>query len=447
MNIEGHGVGRIAGRLWKRLPDAAMLRSSSIVFAGTTAARLLGFLFSVAAAQILTPHAYGELAYSLAIVTISSILIGNAPTGLSRFVARHIGNPVRQSRCFSNWFMVVGLMLGLSLLLVGPLAVVTGLSGWMALGLAANVIGIAVLQLYREAQRGLQHFGAMVIFSVVANALQLAAIFAATAVGWRSASLFLIIYGLSSVAALALIHPFAPIALGFRREALAWRRMKAILRFIRPLVVQTVLFALWFGADLICVQRLLSNTAAGNYAAAKTLVTVLYLAPAAIASGVAPRVVRMSTAALRRYLSGALLLTAVTTLPGLALMAVWGRPLIGLVFGSKYPQAPEPLTWLALGMALYGFYLVLESAWVGLGRPLIDAIATGLAMSCTIVGALLLTRPLGLAGAALGFAAGSALELVVIGAYTAWKLYPWPVSAQADHRIGVQPVYSGERTA
>lgn len=418
------GRRRRLADLWRnRVPDRALLRSSTIVFAGTLVARLLGFLFSVAAARLLSPADYGELAYGLAIVIISSILIGNAPTGLSRFVARHARDHEKQSRCYSNWLVVVGLMLAFSLVLVGPLAMVAGLSAWMLVGLVANLVGTAVLQTYREAQRGLQHFGAMVVFCVVANALQLIGIVLAAAAGWRSASLYLTIYGLSSLAALAVIHPVAPIILGFSREALAWRRVKAILRFIRPLVLQTVLYALWFGADLILVQRLLSSTAAGNYAAGKTLVTVLYLAPAAIASGVAPRVVRMQPAALRAYLSGALTLTAVATLPVLVLMTVWGRPLVSVVFGNKYPQASEPLTWLAVGIALYGFYLILESAWVGLGRPLIDAIATGSAMVCTIVAGLILIRPLGLTGAAIAFTAGSALQLAVIGGYTVWKVY------------------------
>jgi O-antigen/teichoic acid export membrane protein len=406
----------------KLAPDGALLRSSTIVFAGSTAARLLGFLFSVAAARVLVPASYGQLAYALAIVTISSVLIGNAPTGLSRFMARHAARDETQSRFFSNWLVVVGVMLAVSLVLVPPLAAIAGLGGWMLVGLIANLVGIATLQTYRELQRGLQHFGAMVVFCVVANALQLAGILLAAALGWRNAALFLTIYGLSNVAALVIIVPLAPISLQFSRRALAPRRIKAIFRFIRPLVVQTVLFAVWFGADLILVQRLMSPTAAGNYAAAKTLVTVLYLAPAAIASGVAPRVVRMSNGALRKYLTGALALTASATLPVLAVVAVLGVPLTRALFGDKYPQAPEPLGWLALGMALYGFYLILEAAWVGLGRPMIDAIATGSAMLGTIVVGLLLIPPLGLSGAAMAFTAGSAMELAVIGVYTAGTL-------------------------
>jgi O-antigen/teichoic acid export membrane protein len=414
---------RLVGAAASALFDRSLFRSSAIVFTGMAVARLLGFLFSVAAARLLTPANYGLLAYALAIATISSVLIGNAPTGLSRFVARHERDHRKQNTYFSNWMVVVGLMLGLSLALVVPLAKLAGLSAWLALGLAANLVGLAVLLTYRSAQIGLQRFGAMVTFYVVANALQLAGIVLAAAVGWRSPALFLTIYGLSSVGALAVMHPLAPVALQIAPASIAWRRVKGIIRFTRPIVLQTVLFAVWFGADLILVQRLLGPAKAGNYAAAKALVNVLILAPLAIASGLGPRVVRMSTSRLRVYLLRALLLTAGVGLPAQAVVVVWGRPLTNLLFGGKYQHAVEALGWLVLGMALYALYTILETAWVSLGRPMVDAVATGAGMLCTVGLGFALVRPLGLRGAAAAFAAGAGVQLGVIGWYSFRRLY------------------------
>jgi O-antigen/teichoic acid export membrane protein len=319
--------------------------------------------------------------------------------------------------------MVVGLMLGLSLVLVVPLAALARLNAWILVGLAANLIGLAVLQTYRAAQLGLQRFGVMVAFFVLANALQLVGILLAAAAGWRSPALFLTIYGLSSVAALAVMQSVVPVRLRFAPDTIAWRRIKGIIRFIRPIVLQTVLFAVWFGADLILVQRLLGPAKAGNYAAAKTLINVLILAPSAIASGASPRIVRMSPGALRAYLLRAVVLATAVSLPILAVVTLWGRLLTSLLFGSKYPDAAEPLGWLALGIGLYGVYLILESTWISLGRPLIDAIATGAGMLCTVGLGLVLVPPLGLRGAAFAFAAGAGVQLVVIGWYTFSRLY------------------------
>ena len=71
-------------------------------------------------------------------------------------------------------------------------------------------------------------------------------------------------------------------------------------------------------------------------------------------------------------------------------------------------------------MTIYCFSLVLESLWVGLGHPRIVAIASGLAMVCTLSLGLILIPRIAEAGAAIAFAAGSAVQLAVIGSFTAW---------------------------
>src|SRR5258708_38658274 len=74
-----------------RLGGRDLAVSSAIAFAGLTVARLLGFLFSVAAARILVPVDYGRMAYGLALAAIASVLLSSSPIGLSRFLARETG--------------------------------------------------------------------------------------------------------------------------------------------------------------------------------------------------------------------------------------------------------------------------------------------------------------------------------------------------------------------
>jgi O-antigen/teichoic acid export membrane protein len=407
------------------VPERGLLRSSVIVFTGITLARFLGFLFSVAAARLLLPAGYGLLAYGLAVVGIASILVGNAPTGLSRFLARQPGSRDEQDAVFSNWLALVGLLLGISLVLSVPIGLFSQLGGWMLVGLAANLVGTAVLVTYREAQRGLERYTAMVAIYVLANILQLVTILALAAAGWRSAPLFLIVYGLSNVVALAMMQAVSPIRLAFVRGTLARERIVEVGRFLRPILVQTAFFAVWFGADLILVQRFVGSSGAGNYAAAKTLVNVLYLGPAAIATAIVPRVAQMGDQPSGRYLLRVLALTASISVPVLAALALFGAPITMLVFGDKYPQAAVPLTALGVGIVLWGFYLVLESWWVGLGRPKIDAVATAAGMIGTVGIGLLLVPAHGLNGAALAFAAGSAAQLLVIAGFTVRWFRPW----------------------
>jgi O-antigen/teichoic acid export membrane protein len=403
-----------------------LIRSSAVLFTGNSTARFLGFLFSIAAARILAAQDYGRFAFGLTVASIAAILVANAPRGLSRFLARNDADRQQQDTYFSNWLIVVALTLGLSVVLLGPISLLAGLSGWMILAVGANLIGVTIFETYREAQRGLRRFRAMVVFYLAANLIQLFAILLAASLGWRSPPLFLTIYGLSSLAALALMQQARPIALSFLREALAWRRILSIVRFVRPLVFQTVFYAIWLGADIVLVGRILGPTATGNYAAAKTLVTILALAPLAIGIVTGPEVARLSQHGqhrLRRFVTVALVFTGAVTVP-IAIGLVWFKqPIILLLFGSKYPLASRPLTALAVGMTLYGFSLVLESLWVGLGHPRIAAIASGLAMVCTVSLGLILIPRIADAGAAIAYAAGSAAQLAVIGSFTAWVLY------------------------
>lgn len=410
---------------WLRelLPEWRLIHASAMLFFGSAAARFLGFLFPVTAAHLLLPADFGLLAYALVIANIAAVLITNAPAGLARFVARHHGDRREQDAHFSNWLMIVAAMLAVSLVLVIPVALIAGLAGWMLVGIVANLVGLAVLYSYKETQRGLERFASMVVFGIAGNAIQLVAIVVLAALGWRSAALFLAVYGLSFMAPLLVMEPIAPIALSFVRETINWQRMVAIARFIRPAVLQTAFFTVWFGTDLILVERLLTSEAAGNYAAAKTLSYVAYMAPGALASPLISRVARLSERTLRKDLVRVLTLGLLVSVPVLATLMIIGRTITELVFGSKYPHAAEPLSVLALGMGLYGLYLILESTWLGLGRPQIDAVATAAAMVCTVVLGLILVPQTGLVGAAIAFTSGSALQLAVIGGFTVWALY------------------------
>jgi O-antigen/teichoic acid export membrane protein len=406
--------------LRKYKPEPGLVRSSAVVFAGFATARALGFLFSVAAARILVPLDYGRLTYALAVVSIASVFISGAPIGLSRFLARNQGDRAAQEAYFANWTTMVAFIVIGSALVVAPISYLIGLRDWLLVGVLCNLAGIAVLEMYREVQRGLDRYAAMMSVYVIANLMQLLGIVVLGLLGVHSPSLFLIVYGLSSAVALALVQPLMPIKLHFARALVSARRIMEIFRFARPLLVQSVFFAIWFGSDLIMVQHFMNPRAVANYGVAKALVNVLMLAPTAIGTAILPRIARLGEKSIAKYMLAALGLTALATIPLVSGAAALGPRLIAIVFSGKYPDAAAPLAILAIGMGLYGFYTVMGSIWVGLGRPTIDPIATGIAMTCTLAVGIALITPMGLRGAALAFTVGAAARLTVIGVFTLW---------------------------
>ena len=107
-----------AGRMAMALE---LLQSSSLIFAGFSVARLLGFLFAVVAARVLSPADFGQMSYVLAVATIASVLLSSSPVGLSRFLARHAGDVQEQESYLSNWLAVVGGLVVVSLAAAVPI--------------------------------------------------------------------------------------------------------------------------------------------------------------------------------------------------------------------------------------------------------------------------------------------------------------------------------------
>jgi O-antigen/teichoic acid export membrane protein len=302
----------------------------------------------------------------------------------------------------------------------------------MLIALWSNLLGTAVFQTYRETQKGLGRFWVTGIFWVLSNLLQLAVILTAGALGFRYPALFLTVYGLSSVAVLSLMYPIAPAALRFKRALVSAVQVIAIARFIWPVILTGIFYNVWLGADLILLQRLLSHPAIGSYAAGKTLMLGLMLPVQALCYALGPRMARLTEAALRGYILRVLALAGAVILPLGVGLAILGKPLIALIFGGQYAVGSRVIAILALGQALFGLYTVLQAVWIwGLGRPRIDAVASGAGMVTTIVLGLLLIPGAGLVGAAAAYAAGAAAQLVVVGTFTALTIY-----AGARPRLG-----------
>lgn len=407
---------------FRRLTRHEVLGSSALVFAGNAIARLLGLLFSLACARVLLPAEFGVLAYALVIATFGTFLVGNAPTGLARFLPRVRHDPAAKDAYFTNALVIVFAALIPSVVLIVPAGLAAGLSVSMTIGLVGNIVGTATYATYREAQRGQERFRAMVGFYIVANLAQLIAVLVAAALGYRSAALFLAVYGLSNFVALAVMWRTAPLGLRFIVRDVQWRRIAVIARFTWPLVVQTFLYLIWFGADLFLVKRLLEPVAAGEYAAAKTLVNFLLLAPMAIAGVAAPRIARIGHSDVRQYVMRILAIAVVTI--GVCLLATIAieHRAIAILFGAKYAAAAGPFAILAVGMSIYGIYLMFETSCVALGKTLVDPIATGVGMVTTIVVGILVIPQAGITGAAIAFTLGAIAQVAVIAPYTFWLL-------------------------
>lgn len=405
-------------------PARLLVLPSAALFAGTAVARLLGLFFSIACAHLLAPRDFGQLAYALTMVTFAAVLLQNAPGGLARYLARHHAEPEEQERYLANWIAVVLALLAVSGLLAIPLAAAAGLRGWLVVGLLANVVGVSVVATTFAVYRGLERFSDLAAFYCLANLLQLVAVLLLGIEGIRSVAICLVVYGLSSLPALAAVLHRRPLGVRLRMDLVRRATLRKVSLFAGAQSLQYAFYTVWLGADLVLLVHSRASALVGSYAAAKTMVVALGLGPSAISAVLTPRVAQAHGRDLRRLVGVALLLVAALVVPGVAAYAVLGRDAVLVSFGRNYLGAVEPLTWLAIGMGVYCFCVALENLMIGLGRARIPAAGSGCAAAVTIASGLVLVPRLAMTGAALAFTSGAVAELAFMAAACAIVLGP-----------------------
>ncbi len=417
------GTRHVLAVLWQRLKaESRFVRASAMVSIGFGMARLLGFLFSISTSRILGPDEFGEMSYTLTVASIAGIFVTTAPTGLARFLSRSERSTSDRDAYYSNWLIVVVGILGLSVLGSIPGARLMGLSGWMVVGVLVNLAGTAALGTLQEIERGLNRFALFCAYYVLANTIQLVAVLFLAGAGHRSGELFVLVYGASSIAALLLVRVFTPIGVHLRLAAIDWRRIRAVSRFIRPVLLQSIFWNIWFFSDIVLVQKFLGPVAVGNYAAAKAIANGFGIIPAGIVYVLLPKLARLDENEIKTHLGKALLLTAIVTAPIALAVGAFSGPVVNLLFGQRYPDAAIPTTVLVTSMLIYGFKSVFGATWLGLGHPIVETISSGSAMVTTVTAGLLLTPSVGLGGAAVAFLLGTVVQLGVIVAVTLWAL-------------------------
>jgi len=413
------GLGGFGQRLI-RLGAArgGFLSKSGGVAISNTVARALSLGFSLITARVLGPTEYGVLAYGIAVSGVAAILITNAPASLARFLPSARDEAERTVEFTSSQFVV---WTAVSLTVLGTFVVLALGQRWslvMVFAVLANVAGLAVLYTHRQTQRGLLRFLNIGYAYVGANLIQLVATIIAVMVGWRSAIVMLFIYGLSPIPAVFITEFRQRTGIPFRRPAARRQRIQESARFVLPLTVHSAATSTWFAADVIMVEHFLRESATGTYNVAKTLGSVFILIPGGLTTVLLPMVIGRRSKDSFAYLVQASAAAAISGAGLLVIIALMGDRLVAVIFGGRYANASQGLMGISVGMALYGLTNVLQTYWVGRGRPRLSASS---AVAGTVLSAMLcyvLIPRYGLTGAGVGFAAGSVVQVIVLGSAT-----------------------------
>jgi O-antigen/teichoic acid export membrane protein len=396
----------------------ALAVAPATVFVSFAAGRVFGTVLAAAAARSLTTADFGRMSYALALAALAGAASAAAPMGLSRTIADGDAS-VRRREAYSNHLAAVILLAAAGAGAIGLLGPRLGLDLGLVVAATIAIVGAAARETYRETQRGLGRAAAAHGYGAAFGLLQLLAMLALSGLGWRSPGAFAATYGLAALAVPLVANRLRPPPVRLSVALLGGHRTLEVLRSLRSPALQALFSAGCLGLDLIAVGWLLGASAAGRYAAAKALAALILVAPSGIGFALLPGTLQVvaRTPATARPLVRALGLAAGGALVAAAAFVLAGRSLIELIFGRADVLDARTLGVMAAGAALSGCATVLASLCNALRRPAAGTAAAGIAAAVTAVAALALVPPLGLEGAAWALTAGSALRLLLMGAY------------------------------
>ena len=402
------------------LRDAGAARNTVLQLASQLATLVLTGGLSLFLVRALGPSRFGI--YTLA-VSVSGLLVLPAglglPLALGRFVADHRHDPGQLREIF--W---------LGMRLQTPVALAASVGMFACAGLIAGVYGhpglswplrLAALSIAGQALFGLLtsmattlYQGQVVLWmniaesaleSGVAIALVVAGGGAAGAVGGRLAG-----YTVAVALGLALTTRL----IGRRRDVRSRRAVsgRTLLGYAGVMLVVDIAWSAIAQLDIVLIGAVLSSTAVGSYGAVLRALTVASYLGTSVGAAVAPRVSRAGDTPDGRALEQGLRYLIVAQGLLIAPLIVWAHPIVELILGSRYREAPPIMRVIAF----YYFagapasLLTLALSYLGQARRRVTLMLPTLGFG--VVAIFVLLKTIGLLGAAVG---DDLLQIVYVG--------------------------------
>lgn len=204
-----------------------------------------------------------------------------------------------------------------------------------------------------------------------------------------------------------------------QREGARWRPLwnRALLRMTLSYGLRgwlaNILQFFNYRLDTFLLNGFVGAAAVGLYSVAVALAEMLWYLPNAVGFVLFPQAAATAAAAMNRFTPRVLAATMALTALAAVALAVFGRPLIVLVFSARFAAAYAALLALLPGAVLMGGAKVLANDIAGRGFPQHNSLAAGVGLIVTVVGDLLLIPRYGAVGAGLASSAAYAVVFLL----------------------------------
>ncbi len=360
------------------VPVAVRRRRHAAVPAALVSLALLGvnmlaYVFTVVAARLLAPEAYGELAALLGVMFIGVVPM----TGLQTAAALTLGRRPDDQRLVTarlHAAMLAGAVTvgAVGLLAVGPLVSLLHLQGpSTVLWLVAVLVPHTLVGGYDGLLQGSGRYGRLAVVTGMFGVLKTGGGVTGLVVGGTpEAALIGMAVGCAVSALLGWVITERPgLARGARPHVLAAARASGALLGLVLLV----------NLDVLLARHHLPAELAGEYAVASIFAKVAFWLPQGVSVVLLPRLA--NARGRRRLLPAAVALVASSGIVLTALTAVLGARALPLVGGEEYGAALGGATWV---FALLGTLLALAQLLLYSGIAAADRVAA-VAVWCAVV--------------------------------------------------------------
>ncbi|MGY1805365.1 hypothetical protein ACI78T_18940 [Blastococcus sp. SYSU D00922] len=390
-------------------PPARLLGPAALVSAAFLATNALAYVFTVLAARLLAPAAFGELAALLSVLLVATV----PATGLQTAAALHLGGaaggrtPAVLARLHAAAWVTGLLVVGCGVLAAVPLSRLLHLTDPAAVAwLVALLLPSTLIPGYLGMLQGSERYGGLATVNAFYGVAKLVGGVGGLLVGGTPTAA---LAGMTVAVAVGALAGWA----GCGRPGLA-HGVRAPLLAALQASGALLGFVLLLNLDLLLARHHLTATEAGEYAVGSIVTKVAFWLPQGVGVVLLPRLA--DEAHRRQALPAALALVgglgAVLTLATAALGS-YALPLIG---GSAYGDALGGATWLfaALGTLLALAQLLLYSGIAASDRVATGAVWVAAGIEGAVVQVLSVTGRLSLVAIA-ATAVGTAVLLVVGG--------------------------------
>ena len=390
----------------------SVLRNTFFLAVAETAGRVVSLVFFTLAARHLGVVRFGILSFSLAFVSMFSVL---SDLGIGTLAIREIARDrsaapdlVRRGisiRLLASTVVTL-VVVAAAALLAYPVATVC-----VVAICSTTVVSGGVILFYASVLQGFEHNS----YTALARAAQTAVMVAGALLLARQtapavAGYALVLAGASMIAAMAVSVvvwvKFVPLSLDFD-----FRRWLPMLRRAVPFGVTTILVAFYYWSGSTILSKMAGQKAVGEFGAAFRLVAGVGFLGASFSGAVYPVISRVFATEPSRWpatAGRALRLILNLAVPQAMLGFTLAGPVIGILYGRGYEGSVPVMMALAWWGACATLNSMLSSMLFATDRQRIVTVQAGISVAVSVVLNLALIPVLGALGAAIALSAAEA---------------------------------------